>query len=379
MFMKWGHRASETTGVPESPRAEHLGTADDVNGKCDTEDRADDKGPIMPDGVMEEPAGKNPSVPAIEIRNLTKRYGCFFAVDKLNLSVGKGEFMGLLGPNGAGKSTTLKAVTGLLSPTDGEILINGVNSMKHKAAMTHVGCVIETPQCYPEFSPTDMLTYVGRIHGIPKDEIRIRAKDVLEELRMWSWRNMPVGGFSKGMKQRVALAAALLPNPDIIVLDEPTSGLDPRGMIEIRQILNGLKKRGLTLMISTHILKEVSEMCTHVTMINHGKMVISGDVEGILRDLSSRDKNGVKIELKTLRPTNGEFISDLGAIGGVDNIEEMSDRHLKMTFSGTDEEQVAISDLVYGANLGLICMNVEGADLEALYMSLTDDGKVSVR
>ena len=132
-------------------------------------------------------------------------------------------------------------------------------------------------------------------------------------------------------------------------------------------------------MISTHILKEVSEMCTHVTMINHGKMVISGDVEGILRDLSSRDKNGVKIELKTLRPTNGEFISDLSAIGGVDNIEEMSDRHLKMTFSGTDEEQVAISDLVYGANLGLICMNVEGADLEALYMSLTDDGKVSVR
>ena len=101
--MKWVHRASETTGVPGSPRVEHLGTADDVNGKCDTEDRADDKGPIMPDGVMEEPAGKNPSVPAIEIRNLTKRYGCFFAVDKLNLSVGKGEFMGLLGPNGAGK------------------------------------------------------------------------------------------------------------------------------------------------------------------------------------------------------------------------------------------------------------------------------------
>ena len=376
--MKWGHRKSETDSVPEDQSAENPEPADAVE-MCDAEGRAGDADPAVSDSAAEEPAESGRSEPAIDIRKLTKRYGYFTAVNDLDLSVGKGEFMGLLGPNGAGKSTTLKAVTGLLTPTEGEIFVNGIDTAKHKAAMTHVGCVIETPQCYPDFSPADILSYVGRIHGIPKDEMRIRAKDVLEELRMWSWRDRPVGTFSKGMKQRVALAAALLRNPDIIILDEPTSELDHRGMLEIRQILNGLKKRGLTLMISTHILKEVSEMCTHITMINHGKKIISGDVESILRDLSSRDKNGVKIELKTLRPADGQFISDLGAIGGVDGVEKISDRHLKMTFSGTDEEQVAISDLVYGANLGLICMNVEGADLEQLYMSLTDDGEVSVR
>ncbi len=317
-------------------------------------------------------------MPVIDVRNLVKKYGDFTAVDNLSLSVKKGEFMGILGPNGAGKSTTLKSITGMLTPTSGEVYVNGINAMSHREAMCHVGCVIETPQCYQTFCPAEVLSYVGKIHGLSDDEIHIRSRDVLEELRMWPWRGKNVGGFSKGMKQRVALAAALLPNPDIILLDEPTSGLDPRGMIEIRQILNGLKQRGLTLMISTHILKEVSEMCTTVTMINHGKQVIHGDVNSLLHNLA-RDEKSVSIELRTLSRMTPEFSRNLEALPGVSEMEATGEKSVRFKFDGSDEQQADIVDLVYSHKLRLLCMNESGADLESLYMKLTDDGEVNIK
>ena len=322
--------------------------------------------------------GTSSDVPVIDIRHLTKRYGDFTAVDDLSLSVRKGEFLGILGPNGAGKSTTLKSITGMLTPTSGEIFVNGIDARKHREAMCHVGCVIETPQCYPNFSPAEMLDYVGRMHGLPRDEIAIRARDVLEELRMWPWRGKHIGGFSKGMKQRVALAAALLPNPEIIILDEPTSGLDPRGMIEIRQILNGLKQRGLSLMISTHILKEVSEMCTSVTMINHGKHVISGDVNSLIHNLA-RNENNVTIEIKTIKSMTPEFYTDLDAMEGVSEVERTGEKSAKFKFNGNDEQQSNIVDLVYNHKLRMLSMNESGADLESLYMKLTEESEVNIR
>ena len=179
--------------------------------------------------------------PAIEAVGLTKMYGGFAAISDVNLTVRKGEFMGLLGPNGAGKSTTLKAITGLLMPTSGSVRIAGIDIKDHRHAMEHVGCVIETPEPYPGFTPAEVMQYVGRIYGLDKREIEIRSRDVLETMRMWEWRNKKIGEFSKGMRQRVVIAQALLPNPDTIILDEPTSGLDPRGMIEIRQTLAEMK------------------------------------------------------------------------------------------------------------------------------------------
>ena len=286
--------------------------------------------------------------------------------------------MGLLGPNGAGKSTTLKSITGLVTPTEGTILVNGVDATKHKAAMRHVGCVIETPESYPNFTPAEMLDYVGRVHGLSRAEIRIRARDVLEEVRMWKWRDKPVGQFSKGMRQRVSLAAAMLPNPELIILDEPTSGLDPRGMIEIRQTLNDLKKRDLSLLISTHILKEVSEMCTSMTMINHGKTVISGDVNTLIHNMAM-DTRGVDIELKTLTQMGNEFMYDVEHMQGVSSLERTGERSVKFKFIGTDEQQADIVDMVYRHNLRLLSMNETGADLESLYMQLTDEDEVNVK
>ena len=312
------------------------------------------------------------------VRNLTKSYGSFTAVDNLSMEVKNGEFMGLLGPNGAGKSTTLKAITGLLTPTSGEIYVNGVDAKKHRSAMRHVGCVIETPESYHDFTPTEMMLYVGHVHGLSNKEIKIRSRDVLEEVRMWSWRDKNVGSFSKGMRQRVALAAAMLPNPDLIILDEPTSGLDPRGMIEIRRTLNELKNRGMSLLISTHILKEVSEMCTSMTMINHGKTVISGDVNTLVHNLA-KNENAVNIELRMLGELTPTFISDITAMTGVANLERTGDHSIKFGFTGTDEQQADIVDLVYAHKLRLLCMNETGADLESLYMKLTEESEVNVR
>lgn len=304
----------------------------------------------------------------IEVSHLVKTYGNFTAVSDISFDIAKGEFMGLLGPNGAGKSTTLKAVTGLLRPTSGEIRIQGIDIKDHRRALQHVGSVIETPMPYGEFTPADLLYHVGRMYGLDKQETSIRSRDVLEEMKLWDWRYKKIDGFSKGMKQRVVLAQALLPNPEIIVLDEPTSGLDPRGMVEIREILKGLKKRDSSLLISTHILSEVSELCGSVTMIRDGKAVISGDVAELL----SGSMGGVTLEIKMLRDTTESLITDISGCQGVKEVETMGDHIVKVSFDGTPEQQAELISVAYSSGLGLMSVNESGKNLESLYMELTE-------
>jgi len=305
---------------------------------------------------------------AIEVSNLVKTYGSFVAVSNISFRISRGEFMGLLGPNGAGKSTTLKAVTGLLKPTSGSIRIKGVDIKDHRHALQSVGCVIETPMPYPEFTPAEFLRHVGRIYGLDNREIAIRSRDVLEEMKMWDWRFKKIEGFSKGMKQRVVLAQALLPNPDIIVLDEPTSGLDPRGMVEIREILQGLKKKDRSLLISTHILSEVSELCGSVTMIRDGHAILSGDVAELLR---SGHSSPVTLEIKTIGNITPEFIRNISGCAGVLNNQPMGEHILKLEFQGSLQQQADVISMAYRSGLGLLSVNEKGKDLEDLYMELT--------
>ena len=311
---------------------------------------------------------------AIEVRGLTKRYGDLIAIDDFDMDIPKGESMGLVGPNGAGKSTILKSISGLISPTSGTILINGVDSRNHREAMTGVGCVIETPLPYPSYTPAEMLSYAGRMHGIPKEEIRIRSKDVLEDLRMWSWRDKRIGGFSKGMMQRVSIATALIHNPEIVLFDEPTSGLDPRGMIEMRQILQDLKRRGLTMVISTHMLGEISELCTSMTLIDHGRKVIGGRVEELLRR-----GQGVVIEVRLAKDITPGFMKDLSELPGIFDTEATGPRAFRARFIGTDEQQASIAELVQSHGLMILSMNETGEDLESFYMSHTNVGEDDAR
>lgn len=305
----------------------------------------------------------------IEVSNLVKKYGSFTAVSDLNLQVEKGQFMGLLGPNGAGKSTTLKAVTGLLIPTSGTIKIQGIDIKDHRHAMEHVGSVIETPDPYPQFTPADLLQHVGRVYGLDRQEISIRSRDVLEETKLWDWRYKSIGGFSKGMRQRVVLAQALLSNPEIIILDEPTSGLDPRGMIEIREILKGLKKKDRSLLISTHILSEVSELCGSVTMIRDGKTVASGDVSELL---SGSAANKITLEIKVHSAISDEFVKNLSGCQGVESAETIGDHVVKLEFVGSPEDQLEVVTMAFNSGLGLLSINEKGKTLESLYMELTE-------
>ena len=314
------------------------------------------------------------NTPAIEVTGLTKRYGNFVAISDINLTVRKGEFMGLLGPNGAGKSTTLKAITGLLTPTSGTVRIDGIDISDHRRAMEHVGCVIETPEPYPNFTPAEIMDYIGRLYGMDSREISIRARDALESVRMWEWRDKKIGGFSKGMRQRVILAQALLPNPDTIILDEPTSGLDPRGMIEIRQTLAELKSRDRSLLISTHILKEVSEICGSVTMIRDGHVIASGDVSSLVHGIGGESET--VLEIRTLKPFTKQLETDLGGCAGVQGVERMGDHSVKVMFSGTVDQQADVTNMVFASGLGILAVNEKGADLESLYMELTKGDEI---
>ena len=308
---------------------------------------------------------------AIEAEGLTKTYGDFVAISNVNLTVRKGEFMGLVGPNGAGKSTTLKAVTGLLAPTSGTVRISGVDIKDHRHAMEHVGCIIETPEPYPGFTPGEILDYIGRMYGMDKREIAIRGRDVLEEVKMWEWRNKPISGFSKGMRQRVVLAQALLPNPEIIILDEPTSGLDPRGMVETRKVLQNLKTKDRTLLISTHILSEVSELCGSVTMIRDGKVVASGDVSELVHRSA---KNGITLTVGTLRPMSSETLDGVSGLEGVKSVERKGENTVVIEFAGSPEQQAEVTRAVFESGAGILSMNERGATLESMYMELTEEG-----
>ncbi len=312
--------------------------------------------------------------PAIEAKGLTKMYGSFAAISDINLTVRRGEFMGLLGPNGAGKSTTLKAITGLLNPTSGSVRIAGIDIREHSRAMQHVGCVIETPEPYPGFTPAEIMDYVGRMYGLDRREIAIRARDALETVKMWEWRNKKIGGFSKGMRQRTVLAQALLPNPDIIILDERTSGLDPRGMIEIRRTLADLKTRDRSLLISTHILNEVSELCGSVAMIRDGRVVVQGDVSTLIHGVGD---NAIRLEIRTVRPFDPEIIRNISGCEGVTDTEGMGDCSLRVYFDGTPEQQARLTEEVFRSGLGILAMNEKGANLESLYMELTSGEEVS--
>ncbi|MBR2255656.1 MAG: ABC transporter ATP-binding protein [Candidatus Methanomethylophilaceae archaeon] len=306
--------------------------------------------------------------PAIEAVGLSKRYGSFSAISDVGLEVGKGEFMGLLGPNGSGKSTTLKAITGLIVPDSGRVWINGIDIQDHRRAMERVGCVIETPEPYPNFTPAETLDYVGRLYGMDSYEIAIRARDVLESVRMWDWRDKRIGSFSKGMRQRIVIAQALMPNPETLILDEPTSGLDARGMIEVRLLLSELRQRGRSLLVSTHILKEVSEICGSVTMIRKGRVVRSGKVSELVKGLSD---TSVVLEVETMRPLTRELVYDIDALEGVSGTKMLSPTRVRMIFDGTTEQQCRLTDMVYGSGLGVRHINEQGPDLEALYMDVT--------
>ena len=209
----------------------------------------------------------------IEVHHLTKRYGPFTAVDDVSFSVGSGEILGFLGPNGAGKTTTMRVITGYMPASDGSVTVAGHDVFAAPIeAKKRTGYLPETPPLYPDMTVRDYVTFVARIKGVPSREVRSRVEEVMKRTHIADMASRHCGKLSKGYRQRVGLAQALIHNPDVLVLDEPTAGLDPKQIIESRQLIKDLGGSH-TVVLSTHILPEVSQTCQRVVIINKGKVV----------------------------------------------------------------------------------------------------------
>jgi len=306
----------------------------------------------------------------IVIDGLVKTYkGGFRAVDNLSLTVPKKGFVGFLGPNGAGKTTTIKMVTSMLSVTSGHIYINGVDATQDpKKALADVGAVVETPEFYPYLTPLETLEYLGKLRGMSSADIKKRSKDVLELVKMTEFQNKRIGEFSKGMKQRVAIAQAVLHEPSVIILDEPTSGLDPRGMFEVRQILNDLKKADYTVFMSSHMLNEVQDVCTHAFLINRGRLLKSGLVSDLISETKAK-----KIDVHVSTPIDMDMTVKLG--NKLKGLNVSSAYTFSFDVIGGDEEQaLALLDL-QSMGLKIISYKESGVALETFYMSLIAESR----
>ena len=217
----------------------------------------------------------------IEVKNLTKRYGKHLAVDDLSFTVEKGQIYGFLGPNGAGKSTTMNIMTGYLGATSGEILINGHDILREpQEAKKCIGYLPEQPPLYMEMTVWEYLNFAAELKKIPKDEVKKQIEKVAKLTRLEEVQNRLIHNLSKGYKQRVGLAQAILGFPEIIILDEPTVGLDPKQIIEIRELIRTLAKNH-TVILSSHILAEVREVCDYIMIIAKGKLVASDTPENL--------------------------------------------------------------------------------------------------
>jgi ABC-2 type transport system ATP-binding protein len=307
----------------------------------------------------------------IEIQNLTKSFGPIKAVDNLSLKVQKGTTVGFLGPNGAGKTTTIKILTSLITATSGRATMNGIDVLADpKGALGHVGAVVETPEFYPFLTPVETLAYLGGIRGMSADEIKVRTNEVLHQVKMDEWRTTRIGKFSKGMKQRVAIAQALLHEPDIIILDEPTSGLDPRGMVEVREVIKDLKRQHYTVFMSSHLLGEVQETCDAAALIDHGKLLVYDDIDAL-----SRQTKVVKMEVKTVNDVTDALLGRVRSMASVRGADRVNGRTFVVTYEGAHDERADLLVSIQKEGAKVSEFSSVGLPLEMLYMDLVKESR----
>ena len=308
-------------------------------------------------------------MPTLEATNLTKQYNSFCAVSDLNLKIEGTKCVGFLGPNGAGKTTTLKMFTDLIRPTSGEALINGVNvHTNKKSALEGVGTLIETPEIYPSLTPREGLSMIAEFKGIPLEERKRIVEEVVSEVRMKEWIDKRVGRFSKGMKQRICIASALINNPNVILLDEPTNGLDPRGMSEVREIIKSLKGKHRLIFMSSHLLSEVSDVCDEIAMIDHGKLIVYDSLSNVTAKFAG--ENNV-VEVMLARLVDSKIITKtIPSMPSVVKVEKLSDLSLRITFSGGLDAQEQLFSNIAKLNIGTISFKPASSGLEEAYLKL---------
>ena len=226
----------------------------------------------------------------IELKNLTKKYGDFQAVNNLNLFVKKGEVFGFIGPNGAGKTTTIKMMGGIIEPTAGTVTIAGINMQKEpEKAKRNIGFIPDRPYLYEKLTGMEFLKFTADLYGVSAAAFQSRAKKILENFSLDNWAHDLIESYSHGMKQRLSMSAALLHHPEVVIVDEPMVGLDPAAIIMVKDLFRSLAAQGVTIFMSTHTLKVAEDTCDRIGVINKGRLIAVGTTQELQRDANVSD------------------------------------------------------------------------------------------
>lgn len=291
----------------------------------------------------------------LSIQGLTKRYGSITAVNNLDLEIERGSVFGILGPNGSGKTTTLGALLDVICPDSGTFSWFG--GLPEKAQRKKIGAILEVPLFYPYLSGKQNLQIIAKIKDLPGDDI----DHALKAVDLYDRRDSRFKTYSLGMKQRLAVAATLIGNPEVLILDEPTNGLDPRGIAEIRNIIIEVASRGVTIILASHILDEVQKTCTHMAVLERGKKLFSGHVDEVLNDaqwveLAADNMAGLQLALKQA--------------GFVENIQEEGDKYIVKLNSATS--QAELNSFFFNKGIVLTHLALRKKSLEKYFLELLD-------
>lgn len=305
----------------------------------------------------------------IEIVDLTKRFGTFTALDRLNMTIEKGTVFGFVGPNGAGKSTTMSILATLLLPSEGWAKVNGLDvTRKPKEVRKLIGYMPDFFGVYDQFKVTEYLDFYGASYGIPRTERNKLTPQLLELVNLSEKANFYVDSLSRGMKQRLCLARCLVHDPELLILDEPASGLDPRARIEMREILKELKSMGKTIIISSHILPELAEMVDEIGVIENGVLISQGQVKEIQNQMRA---NRV-LHIRLLGDTDDEesaakFLETVERV----NLVQVDHEGLHVHFEGDDAAQADLLQALIQDGHRLLSYSEEEADLEDIFLEIT--------
>jgi len=302
----------------------------------------------------------------IQVSNLTKDYGARRAIDGLNFEAQQGEITGFLGPNGAGKTTTMRILTGYMPPSDGAATIAGYDVVRESLEVRkRVGYLPETVPLYTEMTVFDYLKFMADLRHIPNaDDV---VEETLEMVGLLDRAGGFIGNLSKGMRQRIGLAQALLHRPEVLILDEPTIGLDPAQIIEVRNLIREIGKER-TVLLSTHILSEAQQLCDRILIINKGKIV----AEDTPKNLQSRLAGAQHVQL-TLRGEAARAAETIGRLGGVQAVSIQNENSLEFQYDTQNDIRPAVARAVIEAKLDLLEMRAASLSLEEIFLQLTRD------
>ena len=312
---------------------------------------------------------------AIEVHGLKKSYGSTNAVDGVDFTISGGEVVGILGPNGAGKSTTIKILTGFLAQTEGDVKILGDSVLVNQAAIqARIGYLPEAAPIYPEMRVVDYLQYVGEVRGLGKAKREIAIEKALSRCGLLERKGQKIGTLSKGLKQRVGLAQAILHEPDILILDEPTSGLDPNQIQQIRQLIREVGETK-TVLLSTHILSEVQATCDRVIIMNKGLVVADGPTSEVTK-IGNNETLSLIIGAGKVTMNSDAIIKELTKIHGVTQVVDrigvsLEEGEASLSVSSTEDVRRAVSEWVSEHGLVILEMQRERLDLESVFRELT--------